>query len=223
MGGVTRRAVLLDALGTLLELEPPVPKLVRELARQEVVVTEEEAAAALAEEIAYYREHHDMAADRRGLARLRDRCTEVLRSALPRHAREVLDLQGALLASLRFRPYPEVPDALRALRRTGTQLVVVSNWDVSLHDALAETGLGALVHGAITSAETGVAKPDPRIFRRALRLVGVEPSEALHVGDSVEHDVAGTRAAGIEPVLVVRDGGPAPERVRTIDSLSSLI
>jgi putative hydrolase of the HAD superfamily len=217
------RAVLLDALGTLLELEPPAPRLVRELARRGVRVTEEEAWAALRAEIAYYREHHDIASDREGLVVLRARCTEVLRAALPPHARDVPDLQDALLAALRFRAYPEVPEVLRALRADGARLVVVSNWDVSLHDALAGTGLDALVDGALSSAEVGRAKPDPLIFRRALELAGTEPRDAVHVGDSLAFDVEGARAAGIEPVLVVRDGGEPPEGVRTIPSLSSLL
>jgi putative hydrolase of the HAD superfamily len=217
------RAVLLDALGTLLELEPPAPRLVRELAARGAAVSEEEAWAALREEIAYYRAHHDIAGDRAGLAVLRDRCTEVLRGALPAHARDVEDLQAALLAALRFRPYPEVPAALASLRADGVRLVVVSNWDVSLHDALADTGLDALVDGALTSAEVGRAKPDPLIFERALALAGARADEAIHVGDSPEADVAGARAAGIEPVLVVRDGSAPPAGVRAIASLSSLI
>ncbi len=214
--------MLLDALGTLLELEPPAPRLVAELARRGVAVGEEEAWAALRAEIAHYRAHHDMASDRAGLAALRAQCTEVLRAALPPAARDAGDLEAALLAALRFRPYPEVAATLRGLREDGATLVVVSNWDVSLHDALADTGLDALVDGALTSAEVGAAKPDPLIFRRALELAGVRADEALHAGDSVEHDVAGARAAGIEPVLVVRDGGPAPNGVRAIRSLSSL-
>ena len=217
------RAVLLDALGTLLELEPPAPLLVEELAARGVTVSEAEAWPALRAEIAFYRAHHDMARDRAGLEELRARCTEVLRDALPAHARDAADLQGALLASLRFRPYPEVPDALRRLRAAGARLVVVSNWDVSLHDALGATGLAALVDGALSSAEAGAAKPEPAIFAQALELAGARPDEALHVGDSVEFDVAGARAAGIEPVLVVRDaGGTAPAGVRAIGSLSSL-
>jgi putative hydrolase of the HAD superfamily len=222
LGGVRARAVLLDALGTLLELEPPAALLVAELERRGAVVSEAEAGAALRAEIAYYRANHDVAGDRAGLARLRAACTEVLREALPARARGVPDLQAALLAALRFRPYPEVPAALRALRADGARLVVVSNWDVSLHDALAATGLDSLVDGAVSSAEAGAAKPDPRIFRRALALAGVRPEDAVHVGDSVEHDVAGARAAGVEPVLVVRDGGDAPRGVRAIRSLSSL-
>jgi putative hydrolase of the HAD superfamily len=217
------RAVLLDALGTLVELPPPAPALVEELARRGVTVTEAEAARAIGAEIAYYRAHLDEARDAEGLADLRARCTEVLRDALPAHARATDDLQEALLASLRFRPYAEVPDTLRALRERGARLVVVSNWDVSLHEVLDRTGLAALVDGVVTSAEHGAAKPDTSIFAAGLELAGVAAGDALHCGDSVEADVAGARAAGIEPVLIARDGAPAGDGVRTISSLSSLI
>ena len=51
--------------------------------------------------------------------------------------------------------------ARRAGARAGLRLVVVSNWDVSLHEVLARTGLTPLLDGAVTSAEVGAAKPDP--------------------------------------------------------------
>jgi len=219
-----RRAVLLDALGVLLELEPPSPLLRAELAARGVAVTEAEARTALLAEIAFYRAHHDEASDAARLEELRDRCTAVLDSALPPDARGLPDLRAALLASLRFRPYPEVPAALAALRDGGaTHLVVVSNWDVSLHAVLAETGLAVLVDGAISSAECGAGKPDPAIFARALELAGgVAPGAALHAGDTVAADVEGARAAGILPVLIARDGAPAPPGVAVLEDLRGL-
>ena len=219
-----RRTVLLDALGTLVELPPPAPALVEELARRGVTVTEEEAAAAIGAEIAYYRAHLDEARDAVALESLRGRCTEVLRDALPERARGLRDLQDALLGALRFRPYPEVPATLAELRSLGARLVVVSNWDVSLHEVLARTGLAPFVDAVVTSAEHGAAKPDPSIFHAALARVGARPEEAVHCGDSLEADVEGARAAGIEPVLVVRDGTPPPPGApRTITTLSSLV
>jgi putative hydrolase of the HAD superfamily len=221
---VRPKAVLLDALGTLLELPDPRPALVAGLARRGVTVTPEEAGTALRAEIAYYRAHHDEAGDAAALAVLRAECTAVLRGALPARARDAPDLQGALLDSLRFRAFPEVPGVLRALRAAGARLVVLSNWDVSLHEALAATGLAPLVDGAVSSAEAGAAKPDPRAFAAALALAGAGPDEAVHVGDSPEFDVAGARAAGLPAVLVVRDGPlpPAEPGVTAIRSLSEL-
>ena len=219
----------LDALGTLVELLAPAPLLVGELRTRGIAVEERQASCALREEIAFYRAGHDSAVDAASLALLRERCTEVLRAALGRAGADVAAaphelLRNALLAALRFRAYPEVPDALRALRRAGHRLVVVSNWDVSLHDALRTTGLALLVDGAISSAEAGAAKPDPRIFERALALAGGGAQAAIHAGDSIEHDVAGARAAGLRPVLVVRAGPPPalPDGVVVIASLTEL-
>ena len=221
------RAVLLDALGTLLELEPPVPALRAELAARGVEVDDAEARATLTGEITYYRAHHLEGSDRAAVARLRRRCAEEMRAALPERVRDALpldDLEAAMIAALRFRPYPEVPAALEDLRRRGLRLVVVSNWDVSLHDQLAQDGLGRLVHGIVSSAELGAAKPAPAAFTHALTLAGVPAEEAAHVGDRVEEDVEGARAAGIEPVLVLRDGEPPALRppVWTIRSLREL-
>jgi putative hydrolase of the HAD superfamily len=218
------RAVLLDALGTLVGLAPPGPALVAQLGAHGIEIDAGQAGSALGAEIAHYRAHCHEAGDAATLAALRADATEVLRAALPPHARALgaAELQEALLASLRFVVYPEVAAELGALRARGVALVVVSNWDVSLHDVLARTGLDGLVDHVVTSAQAGVAKPDPAIFTGALALVGVAPGEALHAGDDVALDVAGAQAAGIAAVLIARDGARAPAGVATLSSLTGL-
>lgn len=228
------RAVLLDALGTLVGLEPPAPALVAALSARGVSVTPEAAAAACRAEMHHYRAEHHRAGTTDGLAQVRAECAAVLQEALPPAA----DLGGAtmgevLLESFRFGAYPEVPAVLRALRDRGLRLVVCSNWDLSLHDVLARTGLAPLLDGAAISAVEGAEKPDPALLRRALALADVgEPAAALHVGDSVAADVEGALAAGIRPVLVRRagdevrsldDGRPVPPGVRVIPDLRGLL
>ena len=220
-------AILLDALGTLVALEPPAPHLRSELAtRFGVDVSEAEAARAIAAEIAYYRAHLDEGRDSAGLAALRRRCADVLRSALPEGLAGRLELDplvDALLASLRFRAYPDVRPALQAARARGQRLVVVSNWDVSLVGVLRGLELEPLLNGILTSAVVGARKPAAAIFEQALALARVGPDQAIHVGDSLAEDVAGARAAGIEPVLIRRGGGPPVPGVRTVSSLSEVI
>jgi putative hydrolase of the HAD superfamily len=216
------RAALLDALGTLVELERPWPHLVAELGARGATVSEDEAKRAMLAEMAYYKANHDDASDVAGLEDLRRRCAEVVRGELGVDL-PVAEVEAAMLAAIRFRPYPEVPGVLRALRDRGTRLVVVSNWDVSLHDVLEQTGLAPLIDAVVTSAEFGAAKPDPAIFAHALELAGARAKDAVHAGDDVEADVHGARAAGIEPVLVARDGEPGPEGVRRIPTLEGLI
>jgi putative hydrolase of the HAD superfamily len=199
------KAVLLDAMGTLLTFEPPAPHLrAALLARCGVDVGEERASRAIRAEISYYRAHLQEGSDLAGLAALRRASAEAMRPALGLDADGEV-LTDALLDSLRFHAFPEVPGALRELRALGLRLVVVSNWDVSLHERLAETGLAPLLDGAVASAEAGVAKPDPAIFAAALSLAGVSASEAVHVGDSPVEDEQGALAAGIRVVLIGRD------------------
>jgi putative hydrolase of the HAD superfamily len=216
------RAVLLDALGTLIELERPWPHLVDELAARGVVVGEDDARAAMLAEMAYYRAHHDEAVDWAALKDLRRRCAAVVQEQL-QTSLPLDDVLDALLGAIRFRAYPEVPDVLARLRAGGARLAVVSNWDVSLHDVLERTGLRPLVDAVVISAELGVAKPDPAIFRAALDRLRAAADGAVHVGDSLEHDVAGARAAGLEAVLVARNGAAAPDGVRTVASLAELV
>ncbi len=219
--------MLLDALGTLVELDEPAVSLTAALAQRGLDVPPQDVGIALRAEIAYYRAHHDDALDEPSLEDLHDRCATVFRDALPAPARDAAPelLRAALLAGLRFRAFDEVPGVLRALRAGGARLIVVSNWDVSLHRVLRETGLDVLLDGVLTSAEERIAKPDPEIFARALALAGdVSPREALHAGDDLVADVGGARAAGITPVLVDREGSSTPMAgVRVVQSLAGLL
>jgi putative hydrolase of the HAD superfamily len=215
------KAVLLDALGTLVELQPPAPRLQRLLARSGFEVSQERAAAGFAAEIAYYLDHHLEGSDRERLERLRDRCAEEMRRALELPDLDHATARRAMLDALEFRPYPDVLPALGELRERGLTLVVASNWDCSLSDWLEPAGITELVDGVVTSAEVGAPKPHPRVFERALAIVGVAPSEALHVGDKVDNDIEGAAAAGVRAVLVQREGEP-PAGVEAISSLREL-
>ena len=219
--------MLLDAFGTLVELQPPAPRLRRLLEAEGLAVSEERAAAGFTAEISYYLAHHLDGVDRRSLDDLRDRCATALMGALELPGLDHATARRAMLGALEFEPYPDAIEALGTLRRAGHALAVVSNWDCSLPDWLGTSGLLELVDGVVTSAEVGAAKPDPAVFERALELVGVGPERAVHVGDSVEADVRGARAAGIRAVLVRRDGGPAPHAsahvVRSLNEVPALL
>lgn len=97
---------------------------------------------------------------------------------------------------------PGVPGALRALREAGLGLVVVSNADGKLLSAFRRIGLAGLFDHVVDSGALGVEKPDPAIFREALRVSGARPATTVHAGDYYEIDVVGARAAGLRAVLV---------------------
>lgn len=230
-----RRAVLFDALGTLVGIVPPFAPLRELLAeRHGVAVGEADVVRALRAEMAYYRTHCQQAGDAARLAQLRSDCAGIVAAELGDAVAAIdrAELTATLLDALRFAAYPDAAGVLRRLRAAGRRLVVVSNWDVSLHEALAQAGLDRLVDGVVCSAAVGAAKPDPALWAAGLALAGVEAGAAVHVGDSYAEDVVGARAAGVEPILLVRSdpagllapgGGGRPGDVRTIAGLDELV
>lgn len=195
-----RRAVFIDALGTLLRLEPPWeaidPAAVAGLPAARV-------RAAFAAEMAYYRDHSDEGSDRERLAELRRRCAAILSRELGRE----IGVE-TMMAAIRFTPFADAAPALRDLRGRGLRLICVSNWDCSLPEVLERTGLAPLLDGVVASATAGARKPAGAIFGPALELAGCGPHEALHVGDS-DVDVEAAEAAGIAVLRIDRSGDAA--------------
>src|SRR3954452_3033426 len=107
--GRARRAVLLDALGTLLRLEPPAPRLRASLRfRAGVDVGDDAAATSMSAEISFYRAHLHEGSHAAGLADLRRRAADAMRPALPAAAAGLPSdlLTAALLDALEFMPFP---------------------------------------------------------------------------------------------------------------------
>jgi putative hydrolase of the HAD superfamily len=148
------------------------------------------------------------------------------------------DLSAAIVASevafrsptLWSRRIEDSVAALPAIVATNLPVVVVSNADGRVEELLRETGIcqvgpGRLpsVAAVIDSTVVGIEKPHPGIFEIALAAAGVEPGRAVHVGDSVRADVAGARAAGVNPVHLDPYGlCPAPGDHVHLRSLADL-
>jgi putative hydrolase of the HAD superfamily len=202
-------AVTVDAMGTIVELDDPAPRLQRALAERGVERGLEEVAEAFRAEVAYYIPRTLEGRDEASLADLGRRCTAVFLE----HARAGLEPEAfapAFLGSIVFRPLEGAARALGRLRRAGLELACVSNWDVSLRRHLEDAKLAGFFAAVVTSAEAGAAKPDPRAFSTALARLGVAPGRALHVGDG-DTDRDGAAAAGMafEPAPIVT----LPERL----------
>jgi putative hydrolase of the HAD superfamily len=93
--------------------------------------------------------------------------------------------------------YPEVAEVLQALHER-FDLAVISNFDGRLRMILEHLGVSHFFSHVFLSSELGADKPDPEIFRRALRLSKAEPNETLHVGDDPVRDWEAARSAGLE-------------------------
>ncbi len=117
--------------------------------------------------------------------------------------------------------FADVRPALSALHSRGMRLAIVSNWDERLRPLLARLDLLERFEVVVVSCEAGSRKPEPRIFQAATEALGLSPDQVLHVGDSLEHDVIGARAAGMRSVGIRRSQGR--EDPLWIQSLSQLL
>jgi len=97
---------------------------------------------------------------------------------------------------------PEAPLLLAALRHSGIELGVISNFDYRIYAILDRLRLTRYLDTVTISSEAGYAKPASRIFQIALERHGLSAAEALHVGDVEALDVVGARAAGIAAILI---------------------
>ncbi|MBD0318302.1 MAG: HAD-IA family hydrolase [Thermoleophilia bacterium] len=194
-------AATVDAFGTTLELRDPVPRLRTALAERGIRRSDAAVAAAFAAEAAHYVPRAHLGRDAGSLAALRRECVGVFLAELSVRELDPAEFAPTFVEALEFRALAGAPQALARLRAAGLALACVANWDSTLPDALARAGLEEAFDVVVSSAEAGAPKPDPRPFRLALERLGVEPAQALHIGDD-EVDRVGAAAAGLafEPV-----------------------
>jgi len=227
----TIQAVLFDAVGTLFRVRDSVGAIYHRVAvRHRPEITAEVLDAAFREEMAAA---DPMAFPHLSPAHLREMELQWWYDRVYRtFARFDLPLDFETYRTEIFEPfrgaawelYPETGDTLIALHERGITLAVVSNFDSRLTDVLTALGIAALVDHPIYASPHGVAKPDPRLFEIALAACGVKAEAAIHVGDDPTDDVAGARAAGIQPVLLDRDGTRLPMvDLPVIQSLDALL
>jgi putative hydrolase of the HAD superfamily len=114
--------------------------------------------------------------------------------------------------------YPDVKPALAELA-TRFPLAGLSNGNADL----GRIGLDKYLKVSIHACEVGHLKPHPKMFQAAASQLELPISQILHVGDHLEHDVAGARAAGMQVVWLNRTAAqPAQDSVVTISTLAQL-
>ena len=125
-----------------------------------------------------------------------------------------------------FELYDDVPGVLRDLAASGVRIGLISNTQRCLTSFQSHFELNGLISATISSFEHGFMKPHPTIFAAALERMGVEPREAVMVGDSVRQDIEGALGAGMRAVLLQRNplpvGGEAALRARGVPVIASL-
>ena len=147
----------------------------------------------------------------------------MLREAGLRHDPDfALQVRRALVANrddVSYRLYDDVVPTLEALRERGLSLGVVSNTARDVTPLCTELGVCDRVDFVVSSCLVGCEKPGRLIFETALGHVGVEPCEALHVGDQPRSDALGAQAMGMHALLLDRDHLLSHEEYERIHSL----
>ena len=124
------------------------------------------------------------------------------------------DGRAAILGSVGYRadldePYPDAAPVLSALAER-YRIGVIANQPFGTSARLARHGLAPFISHCLSSAETGVAKPDAAIFRLALEKAECDPHHALMVGDRIDNDIRPAKLQGWSTIRVLR--GPASQQ-----------
>jgi putative hydrolase of the HAD superfamily len=143
-------------------------------------------------------------------------------------------LQGEMEEAILATPPLLVPGAaelLASLHGAGVRLGLISDTGITVGRAmvhiLEDHGIRRFFDAFSFSDETGVYKPQPKAFLTALEQMGVQPEEAVHVGDLPETDMCGAREVGMRPVLITgvshrQDDGCADAAVESFAELADL-
>jgi len=204
-------AVLFDLDGTLLDFFGDAERALKEAMRRQVAMPTHWAAffeVYVAAALRRWDEYVAGELERDQMRRLR------VADALEQTGLEVDKTEAVVSDYLRLlQANPTVMPGARQVfaelgRRYRIGLVTNGLLDTSAR-RIERTGIGSYFETVVISEAEKLFKPDPAIFHEALRRLGVEAGRAVFVGDSLEYDVAGARAAGMRSVHYCRDGSAA--------------
>jgi putative hydrolase of the HAD superfamily len=219
-------AVVLDAVGTLIEPWPSVADVYLAAAhRQGVVLDRSEVRERFRR---YFRE--DEADEARGPL-VTDEALEHRRwrrivgrvlPEVPDPERAFEELWGHFAGPESWRCFRDVGPAVLALGAAGIPVRIASNFDARLRPIVAgHREIAPLGESLVISSEVGYRKPHPAFYRSACESLGPAPGRVLFVGDDPENDVLGPTRAGLRGVRLDRSGrhGPGPDALPDLTAL----
>ena len=103
-------------------------------------------------------------------------------------------------------PRPGAVETLRRLREDGYLVGLITVCSEDIEVLWPETEFAGLFDAEIFSSSIGLSKPDPRIYLACCEALGVEPHEAVFVGDGANDELEGARRVGMDAILIHREG-----------------
>lgn len=199
-GGLTHKALLVDAVGTLVIPSQPMAQIYRQIGEKYGVEYSE------AEILKRYRWAYEQPWGRSRLRYVND--------GRPFWQHIVSSSTGCSDSQYFEELYnyyttekawhlcdPDAERVFKALRAAGVKLAVVSNFDTRLRPVLRALNCDHWFDAVAVSAEVEAEKPNPTIFLKACELLGVNPDDVVHVGDDRRNDIWGARDAGCDAWL----------------------
>ena len=144
------------------------------------------------ETVELYTEYHGIVLKEAGLEASWELVTGILKKWLKADYKMVL--------------YDDVVPTLTQLKERGLVIGLITNVDRDITPLCQHVGLTDWLGVVVTSQEAGFNKPDPQIFRAALRKANLRPIEAIYIGDQYQIDVVGAKGAGMLGILIDRNG-----------------
>jgi putative hydrolase of the HAD superfamily len=99
-------------------------------------------------------------------------------------------------------PRPGAVETLRTLRRLGVLVGLITVCTEDVEVLWPESEFAGLFDAEVFSSKEGLSKPDPRIYGLCCERLGVEPQDAVFVGDGANDELAGARRVGMEAILI---------------------
>ncbi len=120
--------------------------------------------------------------------------------------------------------YDDTIEILEYLKNKKYILAIISNSPPTSRDQLADLGIKEYFDEEIFSYQVGNRKPEPKIFLSLIEKIGIEPSQALMIGDSMKNDINGALTTGIKAILLDRDGSVDYEpKINNLSQLQQII
>jgi putative hydrolase of the HAD superfamily len=221
------RAVVFDAVGTILEPDPKPAVVYSEIGGRHGSRLTDAVIATGFREAFDAQEQRDLTRhlatdETRELARWRAIVGSVLHDVADSETC-FRELWEHFAASTNWKLIPGAGELLAALRKRDLKLAVASNFDGRLRSVLAGFPESRLLHDIVISSEVGWRKPAAEFFAALCRRLAYEPSEILFVGDNRGNDYDGARKAGLRALLLDPTAQYAQSDCRRIEKLADLL